>query len=169
MLDYVALGIVIVVGLTIIYGFVFIHDIPYNIAKSRNHPHSDAIHVGGWISLFTLHAIWPFLWIWAMIYNPDHGYGFNAGTTPDTNNDSQQLIDRIEALEKTVASFQAERVSEDVLAAPSLPQVQPLNTSLRLTPTPNEPAHTLETTKNQDGTAQPQADPQLDSKDREDN
>ena len=25
----------------------------------RDHPHQDAIHVAGWVSLFTLHAIWP--------------------------------------------------------------------------------------------------------------
>ncbi|MDX7812186.1 DUF3302 domain-containing protein, partial [Aeromonas caviae] len=34
---------------------IVIHDIPYEIAKHRNHPHQDAIHVAGWVSLFTLH------------------------------------------------------------------------------------------------------------------
>jgi hypothetical protein len=60
------------------YGIVAIHDIPYNIAKARNHPHRDAIHAAGWVSLFTLHAIWPFLWIWATIYRPERGYGFSS-------------------------------------------------------------------------------------------
>jgi len=32
---------------------IAIHDIPYHMAKARNHPHQDAIHAGGWISLFT--------------------------------------------------------------------------------------------------------------------
>jgi hypothetical protein len=40
-------------------------------AKARNHQHQDAIHAAGWVSLFTLHAIWPFLWIWATIYRPE--------------------------------------------------------------------------------------------------
>ena len=53
---------------------IAIHDIPYHIAKRRNHPHQDAIHSGGWVSLFTLHAIWPFLWIWATSYHPEYGY-----------------------------------------------------------------------------------------------
>lgn len=59
-LNYFALGVLIFVFLVIFYGIIIIHDIPYLIAKKRNHPHSDAIHVAGWVSLFTLHVIWPF-------------------------------------------------------------------------------------------------------------
>lgn len=75
MLSYVALFLLIFVVLVLFYGVIAIHDIPYEIAKHRNHPHQDAIHVAGWVSLFTLHAIWPFLWIWATIYRPDRGWG----------------------------------------------------------------------------------------------
>jgi hypothetical protein len=77
-LSYFALAIIIFVFLTLAYGIIAIHDIPYNIAKARNHPHQDAIHAAGWVSLFTLHAIWPFLWIWATVYRPDRGYGFSS-------------------------------------------------------------------------------------------
>ena len=70
-LDYIGAFMLIFVFLVVVYGIIFIHDIPYNIAKKRNHPHQDAIHAAGWVSLFTLHAIWPFLWIWAMIHKPD--------------------------------------------------------------------------------------------------
>jgi hypothetical protein len=79
-LSYFALAIIIFVFLTLAYGIVAIHDIPYNIAKARNHPHRDAIHAAGWVSLFTLHAIWPFLWIWATIYRPERGYGFSSSS-----------------------------------------------------------------------------------------
>lgn len=75
-LDYFALGVLIFVGVVLFYGIIAIHDIPYEIAKSRNHPQQDALHVAGWISLFTLHAIWPFLWIWATLYREDRGWGF---------------------------------------------------------------------------------------------
>jgi hypothetical protein len=78
MLDYFALGILIFVALTLFYGIIAIHDIPYEIAKHRNHPQQDAIHVAGWISLFTLHVLWPFLWIWATLYREDRGWGFSA-------------------------------------------------------------------------------------------
>lgn len=42
--------------------------IPYESAKSRNHPHQRAIGAATWVSLFTLGVLWPFLWIWAMAY-----------------------------------------------------------------------------------------------------
>ena len=67
MLEYAALFILIFVVLVLFYGIIVIHDIPYEIAVKRNHPHQDVLHVAGWVSLFTLHAIWPFLWIWAML------------------------------------------------------------------------------------------------------
>ena len=78
MLDYVALGILIFAAITLFYGIIVIHDIPYEIAVHRNHPHQDAIHYAGWVSLFTLHAIWPFLWIWSTLYREDRGWGFDA-------------------------------------------------------------------------------------------
>lgn len=59
-LDYFALFLLFFVAVVLFYGIIAIHDIPYEIAKHRNHPQQDAIHVAGWISLFTLHAIWPF-------------------------------------------------------------------------------------------------------------
>ncbi|MHC8805313.1 DUF3302 domain-containing protein [Escherichia coli] len=71
-LNYFALGVLIFVFLVIFYGIIAIHDIPYLIAKKRNHPHADAIHTAGWVSLFTLHVIWPFLWIaYSALF--DHG------------------------------------------------------------------------------------------------
>lgn len=76
MLSYLALGLLFFVGIVLFYGIIVIHDIPYDIAKHRNHPHQDAIHVAGWVSLFTLHVLWPFLWIWATLYRPDRGWGF---------------------------------------------------------------------------------------------
>ena len=75
-LDYFALGLLFFVALSLFYGMIALHDIPYEIAKKRNHPQQDAIHVAGWVSLFTLHAIWRFLWIWAMLYREDRGWGF---------------------------------------------------------------------------------------------
>ena len=82
-LDYIALGILVFVVLIMFYGVIVIHDIPYEIAKHRNHPHQDAIHVAGWVSLFTLHVLWPFLWIWATLYRPDRGWGFSQRLEKD--------------------------------------------------------------------------------------
>ena len=66
-LDYLALGITLM-GLTLVfYTFIYIHDIPYQVAKKRNHPQTDAIHLACWLSLFTLHAMWPIVFVWAMM------------------------------------------------------------------------------------------------------
>jgi hypothetical protein len=91
-LNYFALGLLIVV-VVIFYGiFIAIHGIPYRIAESRNHPHQDAIHAAGWVSLFTLHVLWPFLWIWAMAYQPERGWGFSAsGKGPDAQAFADEL------------------------------------------------------------------------------
>lgn len=67
-LDYLAL-VILIAGLTLVfYGFIYIHDLPYQIAKKRHHPHAEAIHVASWLSLFTLHAIWPFVYIWSVMH-----------------------------------------------------------------------------------------------------
>ncbi|HKZ95773.1 MAG TPA: DUF3302 domain-containing protein [Methyloceanibacter sp.] len=105
-LDYFALFLLIFIVLVLFYGIIAVHDIPYEIAKHRNHPHQDAIHIGGWISLFTLHAIWPFLWIWATLYRPERGYGFggDAGAT-------QRFEAAIAGLETRVGQLEAQMTS----------------------------------------------------------
>jgi hypothetical protein len=98
-LDYFALGLLMFVALVLFYGIIAIHDIPYEIAKHRNHPQQDAIHVAGWISLFTLHAIWPFLWIWATLYREDRGWGFSQ--------DGLAKGDEVAALKAELAAMSA--------------------------------------------------------------
>lgn len=72
-----------------------------NKVRSRpgQHPHQDAIHVAGWVSLFTLHVLWPFLWIWATVYRPDRGWGFNQRL--------QQDEDEIQLLKQELADLKA--------------------------------------------------------------
>jgi hypothetical protein len=100
-LDYLALGFLIFGALVTFYLIIAIHDIPYEIAKARNHPHQDAIHVAGWVSLLTLHTIWPFLWIWSTIYRPERGYGFSA-----ESGDATALVARIAELETRLAALE---------------------------------------------------------------
>jgi Protein of unknown function (DUF3302) len=67
-LDYLAL-VILIIGLTLtFYAFIYVHDLPYKIAKKRHHPQAEAIHVACWLSLFTLHALWPFVYIWAVMH-----------------------------------------------------------------------------------------------------
>ena len=99
-LEYVALGMLIFVVLILFYGIIAIHDIPYEIAKKRNHPHLDVLHVAGWVSLFTLHVLWPFLWIWAMLYREDRGWGLSSDGGGGT------LGDRLDAIEARLAELE---------------------------------------------------------------
>ena len=118
-LDYFALAILVIVVLVIFYGVIVIHDIPYEMAVERNHPHQDAIHVAGWVSLFTLHAIWPFLWIWATLYREDRGWGFSSPPTAPADDT------RLQALEQQVGELQARLASLET-AAPTAPAPAPV-------------------------------------------
>jgi len=109
MLNDFALGLLIFVSVFVFYGIIALHDIPYDIAKHRNHPHQDAIHVAGWVSLFTLHIIWPFLWIWATLYKPGVGWGMMSAVQEaehKTHKEIEALELRIAALEQHVEGDQ---------------------------------------------------------------
>jgi hypothetical protein len=115
-LDFIGAGLIIFVFLVLVYGIIYIHDIPYEMAKKRNHPHQDAIHVAGIISLFLLHVIWPFLWIWATIYKPgvsdktnrilEHG----LQDAMESKTEIQRLDERIDALS---GQLEKEALSEE--------------------------------------------------------
>jgi Protein of unknown function (DUF3302). len=102
-LNYFALGLLFFVVVVLFYGIIAIHDIPHMLAKQRDHPHQDAIHAAGWVSLFTLHALWPFLWIWAMAYQPDRGWGFSKSS----KGMPEALIDELAELNRRVARLEA--------------------------------------------------------------
>jgi|SRR5215211_4354680 len=100
-LDTVALVLLVVIVALVVYGVIAVYAIPYEIAKSRNHPHQDAIGAATWVSLFTLGVLWPFLWIWAMAYRPDRGWGFAPEAQgPDAAARIDQLENRLSALER---------------------------------------------------------------------
>lgn len=103
LLNYVALGILYFVVIVLFYGVIAIHDIPYRIAKSRHHPHQDAIHAAGWVSLFTLHVLWPLLWIRAMTYRPERGWGFRAAAT---DADQTELAKEVAELHRRISRLE---------------------------------------------------------------
>ncbi len=119
-LNYFALFLLFFVVVVLFYAIIAIHDVPYIIAKSRNHPHQDAIHAAGWVSLFTLHALWPFLWIWAMTYRPERGWGFSkdiAGSdiAPEHQRELEKLDKRIVELEVRLKT--GERIAKKEIEA----------------------------------------------------
>ena len=101
-LNSAALVLLLTIIIAGIYLVIYIHDIPYEIAKKRNHPHQDAFHIAGWVSLFLMHTIWPVLWIWAYWYKPE-GEEVAIHITNDTTD--QNLIEDLKA---EVASLKEE-------------------------------------------------------------
>jgi len=105
MLEYAALTLLIVMVIFAIYLIIYIHDIPYEIAKKRGHPHQDAIHIAGWVSLFLLHTIWPLLWIWAYLYKPGEKFmqlELTGAGSEEQNRRIVQLEDQVRRLSETL-------------------------------------------------------------------
>ena len=116
MLEYLALGLLLVMTTFIIYLVIYIHDIPYEIAKKRDHPHQDAIHIAGWVSLFLLHTIWPLLWIWAYLYKPGEKF-LQMEVTGAGSEEQKKRIDQLEEQVRGISTALNEylaSVSEDV-------------------------------------------------------
>jgi prepilin signal peptidase PulO-like enzyme (type II secretory pathway) len=59
-----AIGVICIVGW-----------LPGHIAKSRGHPHAQAVTVAGWITLFFGFALWPLAFIWAYLDVPSRKAG----------------------------------------------------------------------------------------------
>lgn len=133
-LDYFALGILIFVSVSVFYGIIAIHDIPYEMAKKRNHPHQDAIHYAGWVSLFTLHVLWPFLWIWATLWREDRGWGFKQVEEEQKHLHNEQdtlhhevftLSQQVEKLVEKVDQLSAENQALKASTSNAAPQPTP--------------------------------------------
>jgi hypothetical protein len=110
MLENAALALLIVMVTFIIYLVIYIHDIPYEIAKKRDHPHQDAIHIAGWVSLFLLHTIWPLLWIWAYLYKPGEKFlqmEVTGAGSEEQGKRIEQLEGQVKALSTTLGELKA--------------------------------------------------------------
>ena len=85
-LNYFALFLLVFVVVVLFYGII-------------------AIHAAGWVSLFTLHALWPFLWIWAMAYRPERGWGISHQST-DGGGEAADKSGELEDLRRRVAELE---------------------------------------------------------------
>src|SRR5215831_16139586 len=122
-LNYFALALLFFVVIVLVYGIIAIHDIPARIAHSRHHPHEDAIHAAGWISLFMLHVLWPFLWIWAMMYQPERGWGFSR--KPGEPSTPKEAVDELDELRHRLAEVEARLEIENRSTQPKQERPRP--------------------------------------------
>lgn len=102
-LDYLSLLILLMGLLFVFYTFIYIHDLPHKIAAQREHPHEEAIHVACWLSLFTLHALWPLVFIWAVSHKKGHLPAVAAETGPE-GDPRRRLLDLEARLRKLEAA-----------------------------------------------------------------
>ncbi len=114
-LNYLALFLLFFIVISFFYAIIALCDIPYQIAKKRNHPQQDAIQIAGWLSLLTLQILWPLVWIWATLYREDRGWGFQqsgdaANSTPQPlEQQLSQLQSRFDKLEQAVSETSSVR------------------------------------------------------------
>lgn len=108
LLSYFSLAVLLIGLMLVFYTFIYIHDIPYEIAKKRGHSQAEAIHVACWLSLFTLHAIWPIVYIWAIAKPRPLSVAIEGGGlgAPDT-----ATLERIAALEERLRALEAAKPS----------------------------------------------------------
>ena len=65
-----------------------------------------------------MHAIWPFLWIWATLYREDRGWGFSNGKKRELilEGEVRELMEKVEDLNQRLASIETpktDKVSEN--------------------------------------------------------
>lgn len=102
-LDYFALSLILTVLVIIFYTFIYIHELPYEAAKHRNHPQQDAIYVGCWLSLLTLHAIWPLIYLWALSHKetPEIALAEHGGRPVGLEARLSQVERRLDGMDRT--------------------------------------------------------------------
>ena len=113
MLEIIALGILAFIAASLMFAAIEMVGIPFKIAEERNHPHQDAIYYAGWVSLFTLHTLWPLLWIWSAAYREDLSPRFTEIDENTAVND--KVIEESES-----AQVKADGFDEDITDSVSL-------------------------------------------------
>jgi len=68
--DIFAWIVLIILAVTFIVVFCLMGALPGHIARSRGHPHADAVRVAGWVTLIFGFALWPVALIWAYVDVP---------------------------------------------------------------------------------------------------
>jgi hypothetical protein len=95
--------IILCLGLTmVVYALVWLHGIPHHIAVANKHPHERAIHHACWLSVFTLHAIWPLVYLWAIMPGQRIGVSVEGASDPT-------LAARVAELEKRIAAQSSDK------------------------------------------------------------
>jgi hypothetical protein len=69
-LDIFAWIVLIILAASALAMFFIAGWLPGHIAKTRGHPHAEAVTVAGWVTLIFGFALWPIALIWAYVDVP---------------------------------------------------------------------------------------------------
>ena len=86
-------------SLVVVSAIVGLGSLPGLVAKSRCHPHAEAINVASWIGLACGGILWPFALIWA--YLPF------SSTSTSNRSEVDQLRQHVAELEAELATMKA--------------------------------------------------------------
>jgi membrane-bound acyltransferase YfiQ involved in biofilm formation len=70
MIDLLAWVVLLILAVSAVAMFFIAGSLPGHIARSRNHPWSQAVTVAGWVTLICGFALWPIALIWAYVDVP---------------------------------------------------------------------------------------------------
>jgi hypothetical protein len=69
-LDIFAWIVLVILAASALAIFFIAGSLPGHIAKTRGHPHAEAVTVAGWVTLIFGFALWPIVLIWAYVDVP---------------------------------------------------------------------------------------------------
>lgn len=64
-LDYFALFVIFCILASALAVWIFLGMLPGKIARQRQHPQAEAIHICGWMGVITMGLLLPLAFIWA--------------------------------------------------------------------------------------------------------
>ena len=106
LLDYVALGVIILLMIGATAAIVVAGSLPGRIATKRNHPWPAAVNVASWIGLAT-GVLWPLALIWAFLPVPNPRNEAVVADGPRSTDDLATLRQQIAELTSTVAQLKS--------------------------------------------------------------
>lgn len=102
MLDAFTFFIMFVIVAAMIVLIVKLGELPGKIARLRNHPQADAIHVCGWLGLATLGLLWPIALIWS------HMKPFSVPGSAKESSSNKDVSDQVAELQTKVSLLENE-------------------------------------------------------------
>lgn len=97
-LDIFAVFILCVLVVTAVVAIAVLGALPGRVARSRQHPYTQAISVAGWVSLIFGGLLWPLALVWA--YAPPRSPAAAANSSDDIES-LRQRVARLEAASAT--------------------------------------------------------------------